>query len=119
MRRWKKVILAVLASVALIIAGLVINAVLFIRPKYYDRLALSNGLHAKMAQEVYYQNTGGENGGHYTTSWKALFPEDLRTGLEDPGVTFIFGECNSSGYTFTTSHAMGNKGPKGKFVFTN
>jgi len=76
--------------------------------------AQSAGRDAKIAEEIYYQNSGGENGGSYAGDLKSLLSLDKHLN-EDGSVTFLFGHCNASGYTFTTRHPQGDR----DFTFTD
>lgn len=98
------------ALVTLVGVGALIAIPNFIalRAKAYDASAQSAGRNAKIAEEVYYQNSFGDNGGSYLASLKDLLEWDKNL-TDDPEVTFIFGGCDTSGYTFTTSHAKGRQ----------
>ena len=61
--------------------------------------------------------------GAYTSSVKDLLSYDKHL-LDDSGVTFIFGRCDSRGFTFRTLHSKGTRDPttksgKKEFVFTD
>jgi len=77
-----------------------------LRGRAYDAAAQSAGFSAKIAQELHFQESGGENGGSYTDQLSDLLKWDKNL-TDDSSVTFIFGDCNSEGYTFTTRHANG------------
>ncbi len=81
------------------------------RRNAYDRSAQSVGRNIKLAQEVYFN----DGHGRYTDQLKDLLIWDKNL-TNDPAVTFIFGSCDASGYTFTTLHA---KGTGKTFVFTD
>jgi len=74
-----------------------------LRYKAYNSSALSAGSTARLTMEV-----------AYTQDEK--YPPNLEELLkyqgspnDDPGVTFLFGPVNNSGYTFTTMHINGNE----------
>ena len=70
--------------------------------------AQTAGRNARIAEEVYFQNSGGDNGGSYAGNLKSLLIWDKHLN-EDGSVTFLFGHCNASGYTFTTRHPQESK----------
>ncbi len=74
----------------------------------YNSSAYSAGRNARLAEELYYQNSGGGNGGCYCDNLAGLLVWD-RNLTDDPEVTFVFGPCNSSGYTFMTRHHRGDE----------
>ena len=135
MRRWKAVVaVAVIIALSLVllpgcqkkkpkgnaffalfgtVALIAIPNFIALRSKAYDASAQAAGYNAKIAEEVYFQNAGDIDG-RYTASFKDLLEWDKNL-TDDPSVTFVFGDCNASGYTFTTSHAQG----KQEFVFTD
>jgi len=81
-------------------------------PDDYDADARSAGRAAGLAEELFYQSQASEP--QYTDRLSELLKWDEHL-TDDPEVTFVFGSCEGSGFTFTTSHAKGNK----KQVFTN
>ena len=66
-----------------------------------DALARMEGQMAQAAEYSYYVKKGT-----YAGRLKSLIRIDHNL-LLDPGVTFTFGPCNNSGYTFATRHANG------------
>ncbi len=71
--------------------------------------AQSAGYNAKICQELEYQNTNIDStGGRYADNLETLLAWD-KLLTDDPMVTFTFGACNSSGYTFSTTHAQGDR----------
>lgn len=84
------------------------------RPKAHDASAQSAGRNAKLAQEVYYHDTEDEEESTYTDNLNELLQVDKHL-TDDPMITFIFGNCNASGYTFTTRHKCGNR----DYVYTD
>lgn len=84
-----------------------IPILLELRMKAYDASAKSAGLNAKVAQEIWYNEQGGEERGTYTHNLSDLLTVD-NTLEQDEFVTFRFGTCNSKGYTFWTEHAKGS-----------
>lgn len=68
------------------------------------------GHNAKIVEEMLRHNSSSA----YTDRLTDLLEWDKNL-TDDPDVTFIFGPCNASGYTFTTSHAKGDK----PYVFTD
>jgi len=79
-----------------------------LKAKAYNASARSAGYNAKIAQELYYQNGGGDEGGIYPDNLEKLLYWDKNL-TDDPCVTFVFGTCNNSGYTYTTHHACDNE----------
>ncbi|MCL4234551.1 MAG: hypothetical protein KJ042_08535 [Deltaproteobacteria bacterium] len=63
----------------------------------------SSGRNAMLAQTMYYndQDSGDPT---YADDLETLLRYDKRLKI-DSSVTFIFGSCNQSGYTFTVKHA--------------
>jgi prepilin-type N-terminal cleavage/methylation domain-containing protein len=111
--------LMIVISIIGILALIAIPNFSSVRQKAYDSSAQSASYNGKIAEEMNYQNTGGSAGGAYATSLVSLTQWD-RNLNKDPMVTFIFGSGNlSSGYTFTTHHAMGSAAALGYFVVSN
>ncbi|MDP8222797.1 MAG: DUF4190 domain-containing protein [Candidatus Lernaella stagnicola] len=79
-----------------------------LRGKAYNASAQSAGYNAKIVQELYYQNSGDVNNATYADNLGDLLAWDKNL-TDDPGVTFDFGVCTSSGYTFTVRHAKGDR----------
>jgi hypothetical protein len=77
-----------------------------LRAKAYNSSAQSTSYNAKIAEEVYRQNNRGDHDA-YTNRLSDLLKWDKNL-TDDPAVTFTFGACNNSGYTFTTTHAKGD-----------
>ena len=77
-----------------------------LRSKAYDASAQSAGRNAKLAEEVYYNDHGGDISGGYTSNLRDLLVYD-RNLSDDLSVTFSFVKCDTSGYTFTTKHDSG------------
>jgi hypothetical protein len=66
---------------------------------------------------------GPAPGGAYAHSLDVLLKVDKNL-LDNPGVTFVFGDCNHWGYTFTTLHSRGARDDetasgRREFVFTD
>ena len=80
----------------------------------YDHSAQSAGRNAKLAEEIWFNEYEGDTDRQYTDKLFHLLSYDKNL-TDDTSVTFIFGACNASGYTFTTIHAVGSK----TNVFTN
>ncbi|MCZ7582564.1 MAG: hypothetical protein M5R36_04100 [Deltaproteobacteria bacterium] len=74
----------------------------------YDDRAKAAGRNAKLAESVYFETNDNRR---YTNSLTDLLKLDWNL-TDDPNVTFIFGDVNTSGYTFTTIHTKG-KYPEG------
>jgi hypothetical protein len=84
------------------------------RTQTYDASAKSAGRNAKLAECICFNDVSS---GCYLTFTDELsklssFNEYV---TDDPEVTFIFGDCNSTGYTFTTQHVKSSK----TFLFTD
>jgi len=99
--------LMIVVAIIGILALIAIPNFVQLRAKAYNASAVSAGYNAKIAQELYYQNAGGDNGGSYSSDLANLLDWDKNL-TDDADVTFTFGDCNSSGYTFTTTHANGD-----------
>jgi hypothetical protein len=100
---WIQVAIVPLAGLLALIA---VPNFISLRGRAYDSVAQSAGFNAKIAEEVLFESTGGEGKGHYTDNLAELLVWDKNL-TDDPGVTFVFGRCNSQGYTFTTKHKDG------------
>ena len=79
-----------------------------LRNKSYNAVATSAGYNAKIAQELHFQQFTESEQGRYADNLAALLKMDANL-TDDVYVTFLFGECDASGYTFTTTHAKGNQ----------
>jgi hypothetical protein len=77
-------------------------------PRAYDASAEAAGYNTRFAQEACYQHSGPEGARRYTDNLADLLTWDKNL-TDDPGVTFVFGACNASGYTFTTTHRHGKR----------
>jgi len=99
--------LMIVIAIIGILALIAIPNFVQLRAKAYNSSAQSAGYNAKISEEVYYQNSGGDNGGGYASTLVDLLSWDKNL-TDDPKVTFAFGTCNASGYTFTTSHKQGD-----------
>jgi len=74
-----------------------------LRDRADDSAAFTVGRSAALAEEVYFQNSGGPEKGSYTNKLNNLL--DVDPNLTDmPDVKIVFGDCNQTGYTFTTWH---------------
>jgi Tfp pilus assembly protein PilE len=89
-----------------VLALIAIPNFISLRARAYDASAKSAGRNAKLSQEVWFNEAGGDISGSYTSNLSDLLVFD-RNLTDDTDVTFIFGDCNSTGYTFTTQHANG------------
>ena len=74
-----------------------------------DRIAATAGERAQRAEEKVRRLNSGKFDGRYASQLQDLLVFDKRL-VADPAVTFLFGPCNSSGYSFTTTHARGSQG---------
>ena len=74
----------------------------------YNNGARFAGYNARVAEEIYYQNSGGGFDSSYCDTLAGLLMWDPNLN-EDPGITFQFGTCNSTGYTFYTVHDHGDQ----------
>ena len=100
--------LMIVVAIIGILALIAIPNFVQLRAKAYNASAVSAGYNAKIAQELYYQEAGGDNGGSYSSSLSDLLAWDPNL-TDDDLVTFTFGSCNTSGYTYTTTHQKGDK----------
>jgi hypothetical protein len=80
----------------------------------FNTFAQTAGRYAKLAEEVYYLDHGGDVSGGYANSLGPLQVLYRDVIIDDHLVTFSFGTVTTSGYTFTTTH----KCSCGKKVFT-
>jgi len=110
--------LMIVIAIIGILALIAIPNFIQLRSRAYNASAQSSGRNAKTAQEVYFQNSGGDNGGGYASTLTDLLRWDKNLS-DDTDVTFSFGTCNTSGYTFTTSHSRGTAGEEGEYLFTD
>lgn len=108
------IVVAIIGILALIAVPNFMN----LRARAYNSSAQNSGRNAKMAEELYFQLKGGEHGYGYTNQMSDLLQMD-RNLLDDPMVQWRFGDCNLSGYTFTTWHPKGATAPPFHFVFTD
>jgi hypothetical protein len=82
--------------------------------KAYHYSVKKQGRNAKLAEEVWSNDYQGDNPKPYTTELSDLLSYDKNL-TDDTDVTFIFGVCNSSGYTFTLQHLHDS----GTYLFTD
>ena len=82
-----------------------INFLYVLHNRPYNASAYSAGRNARLSQEVWYNEPHFP---HYTDQLSDFLSFD-RNLTDDTEVTFIFGECNSTGYTFTTKHKKGSQ----------
>jgi len=68
-----------------------------------DQSALNAGELAQDAQELHRMENGA-----FSDKLSELIPK-VQGIVEDPNVTFTFGECNAAGYTYSTRHAEGRE----------
>jgi len=104
------IVIAIIGILALIAVPNFVS----LRAKAYNASAQSAGYNTRVSQELYYQNTGGGTTAAYASRLQDLLSMDPNLN-EDPGVTFIFGSCNNSGYTFSTRHLKGDN----DYIWTN
>ncbi|MDP8254587.1 MAG: type II secretion system protein [Candidatus Alcyoniella australis] len=100
--------LMIVVAIIGILALIAIPNFMSLRARAYDASAVSAGRNARLAQEVYYQNSGGDQGGGYSNTIDGLLTID--PNLTDDGeVSWMFGATSASatGYTFTTWHPKG------------
>jgi hypothetical protein len=88
---------------ALLFVGAFLSLFINVRRRIPDLSACMAGKHARYTQEVWYNENGGDISGGYTDQLSDLLSFDKNL-TDDEGVTFIFGQCNATGYTFTTVH---------------
>jgi len=96
--------LMIVVAIIGILALIAIPNFMSLRARAYNASSKSAGRNAKLSQEVWYNEAGGDVSGGYAVGLQWLLSFD-RNLTDDTDVTFLFGTCNSSGYTFTTSHA--------------
>ena len=101
--------LMIVVSIIGILALIAIPNYQSLRQRAHNASALSAGRNGKLAQEVIFQNKTTDS---YANDLEPLLSVDENL-LDDKHVTFTFGDCNSSGYTYTTTHLLGNQ----TFVF--
>jgi len=98
--------LMIVVAIIGILALIAIPNFVALRSKAYDASAQSAGRNAKLAEEVYYNDHGGDISGGYADSLLSLLTYD-RNLSDDSAVTFSFGTVSTSGYTFQTKHQNG------------
>ena len=103
--------LMIVVSIIGILALIAIPNFQNLRQKAHNASALSAGRNAKLAQEVIFQD---DETAMYANDLVPLLSVDGNL-VDDDEVTFTFGNCNTSGYTYTTTHLLGNQ----TYVFTN
>jgi len=94
--------LLVVAAVIGVLASIAVPNFINIRGKSYNASAITSGRNAQIIMEVSKKlnNTYAENLDELLAYEKNL--------TDDSSVTFIFGACNASGYTFTSTHYHGD-----------
>jgi len=95
--------LMIVVAIIGILALIAIPNFISLRARAYNASSKSAGRNAKLSQEVWFNEAGGDVSGGYTTELSDLLSFDKNL-TDDTDVTFLFGTCNVSGYTFTTSH---------------
>ncbi|NLH49723.1 MAG: prepilin-type N-terminal cleavage/methylation domain-containing protein [Myxococcales bacterium] len=92
------IVIAIIGILALIAMPNYVN----LRVSAYNASAGSSGHNARTEQEIYksIHNT-------YAGDLSSLLAID-RNLTDDPEMTFVFGNCNNSGYTFTVKHNRGD-----------
>ncbi|MBZ0273283.1 prepilin-type N-terminal cleavage/methylation domain-containing protein [bacterium] len=98
--------LMIVVAIIGILALIAIPNFIELRAKAYDSSAQSAGRNAKLAEEVYYNDHGGDISGGYSSDLADLLVYD-RNLTDDAAVTFVFSHASSSRYTFTTKHNNG------------
>jgi prepilin-type N-terminal cleavage/methylation domain-containing protein len=99
--------LMIVVAIIGILALIAIPNFLTLRQRAYNASAQSAGRNARLSEEVYYQNTGGDVDGGYTNSLITLLLYDKNL-TDDPLVTFAFTSATVSSYTYTTRHKKGS-----------
>ncbi len=107
--------LMIVVAIIGILALIAIPNFISLRARAYSASSKSAGRNAKLSQEVWFNEAGGDISGGYATGLDYLLSFDKNL-TDDTDVTFLFGGCNASGYTFTTSHA---NAPAQTFQFTD
>lgn len=95
--------LMIVVAIIGILALIAIPNFMSLRARAYDASATSAGRNARLAEEVYFQDKGGEETGGYTNKLSNLLTVDENLA-DDAGVKFVFGAYSETGYTFTTYH---------------
>jgi prepilin-type N-terminal cleavage/methylation domain-containing protein len=109
--------LMIVISIIGILALIAIPNFAALRQRAYDASAQSASYNCKIAQEMFFQNSGGVANGSYATSLVQLTTWDTNLN-KDASVTFLFNTSGyTSGYTFTTHHNTGT--PNGYYVISN
>jgi len=101
--------LAILLMIAWYAAGVAIPRYKAEQHLMYTQAAEQAGRRARVAMELYYQETGGMHGGRFTNKLDNLLTIDP-TLDDDPEIAFEFGSYSKKGYTFTTWHLKGGDG---------
>lgn len=99
--------LMIVIAIIGILALIAIPNFVQLRVRAYNASAQSSGYNAKVAQELYYQNTHSGAGGTYASSLASLLELDKNL-TDDAYVTFSFTNATTSGYTFSTRHNSGD-----------
>ena len=97
------IVVAIIGILALIAIPNFVN----LRMKAFDASAQSAARISRFAQEIYYNTRADASQGWYTTDLSDLLVQD-RNLTDDPGVTFVLLEGNTSGFTLYTEHAHGS-----------
>ena len=106
--------LMIVVAIIGILALIAIPNFISLRARAYNASSRSAGRNAKLSQEVWFNEAGGDISGGYTDQLSDLLSFDKNL-TDDTDVTFIFGDCNTVGYTYTTQHSNGSQ----TFLFTD
>lgn len=91
--------LMIVVAIIGVLAMMAIPNVHGLRTRAYEASARSTGRNAQSVEGIIKTQTGS-----YTGDLDDLLAIDKNL-LDDTSVTFVFGSCDSSGYTFTMQHA--------------
>ncbi len=89
-----------------VLAAIAIPNFIQYRHKAYDASAISAGMNARLAEEVFYAEHPNESK-RYTSDLGDLVDIDKNL-LNDPAITFVFSHASEKGFTLYTTHAQGS-----------
>ncbi len=92
-------------GIIIFFALITIPYLLYLRSQAYKQCAKSAGRKAKLAEERWWNDSDGYS--DYSNQLSDLLSFD-KSLTDDPEVTFVFGDCDTSGYTYTTEHVRGH-----------
>ncbi len=107
--------LMIVVAIIGILALIAIPNFIQLRERAYDASAQSAGRNAKLSEEIYINDHGGDISGGYASQLADLLLYDKNL-TDDTAVTFTFAGVSSSHYTVLTNHTNSSTTP---FAFSD